>query len=125
MLTSDIAPSDSGLSVSPLGPRDAIFLLRPDGRIASWNPRAERLLGYSESEAMGRHVTWLYPMEQVQRGESERELRLATGSGCYEAKGWRLRKDHSSFRALMRIFAMRDAGGTTEGFLVITSPSTE
>jgi PAS domain S-box-containing protein len=100
----------------------AIFLLGPDGRIASWNRRAERMLGYSQSEAMGRHVTWLYPIDQVQRGESELDLRLADGSGLHEAEGWRMHKDYSSFRAVMRIFAMRDAGGSTEGFLVIAQP---
>ena len=125
MITPDVEPADLALPVSQPGPTAAIFLLHPDGRIASWNRRAERMLGYSESEAMGRHVTWLYPMEQVQRGESERALRLAAGSGCHEAEGWRLRKDHSSFRAAMRIFAMRDASGRAEGFLVITQPCTE
>jgi PAS domain S-box-containing protein len=122
MITPDVAPADLDLFVSEPGSPAAMFLLQPDGRIASWNQRAERMLGYSAWEAMGRHVTWLYPMEQVQRGESERALRMAIGSGCHEAEGRRLRKDHSSFPAVMRIFGMRDAGGRGEGFLVITQP---
>ncbi len=33
---------------------DAIIRLDDEGRVASWNPAAERMFGYAESEAMGR-----------------------------------------------------------------------
>ena len=32
----------------------AIFMLDPDGRVASWNRGAQQLYGYDESEALGR-----------------------------------------------------------------------
>ena len=32
---------------------DAIFSLTPEGRIATWNPGAERLFGYTGQEALG------------------------------------------------------------------------
>ena len=34
----------------------AIILVDPEGRVASWNVGAERILGYSESEAIGRSI---------------------------------------------------------------------
>ena len=30
-----------------------IFVLDPEGRVRSWNPGAERLLGYSDGEIIG------------------------------------------------------------------------
>jgi PAS domain S-box-containing protein len=35
---------------------DGIFVLAPDGRISSWNPAMERIVGYGEDEALGRFV---------------------------------------------------------------------
>ena len=34
--------------------QDAILMMDPDGRLAYWNPAAERILGYSNAEALGR-----------------------------------------------------------------------
>ena len=31
----------------------AIFVVAPDGRIASWNVGAQRIIGYTEAEAIG------------------------------------------------------------------------
>jgi PAS domain S-box-containing protein len=40
------------------GVRDyAIFMLDLDGKIVNWNKGAERLLGYSEAEAVGKHYS--------------------------------------------------------------------
>ncbi len=72
------APDDGGQldSVS--------FRLRPDGRIASWNEPAGEMLGYSAEEALGRHFAWFFPMDEVQRGESERVLRIAEENGFHQ-----------------------------------------
>jgi PAS domain S-box-containing protein len=41
---------------------DAIIMMDPDGSIAFWNPAAERIFGYTESEALGRRLhTLLVP----------------------------------------------------------------
>lgn len=42
------------------GSADAIFALGLDGMIESWNPGAERTLGYAAAEAVGRHVSDLF-----------------------------------------------------------------
>ena len=35
----------------------AIFMLDPEGRVASWNIGAQRIKGYSASEAIGRNFS--------------------------------------------------------------------
>ncbi len=39
----------------------AIFMLTPDGHVATWNPGAEQLKGYSAAEIIGQHFSRFYP----------------------------------------------------------------
>ena len=55
----------------------AIFFLDPAGRVAAWNAGAERILGYAEAEALGRHVSLFFTPEDVRAGVPEAELREA------------------------------------------------
>src|SRR4029077_10956668 len=43
----------------------AIFMLDPEGRIASWNASAERIKGYTAHEIVGEHFSIFYPPEDV------------------------------------------------------------
>ena len=43
----------------------AIFMLEPDGRIATWNAGAERAKGYKSSEIIGQHFSRFYQEEDV------------------------------------------------------------
>lgn len=38
-----------------------IYVCSPEGIILSWNPAGERILGYSQQDVLGRHVSLLYP----------------------------------------------------------------
>ena len=51
----------------------AIFLLDPQGNVASWNPGAERIKGYRAEEIIGRHFSVFYPSEDVDRGKPQSE----------------------------------------------------
>jgi PAS domain S-box-containing protein len=44
---------------------EAIISTAIDGRIITWNPAAERLFGYSEAEAVGRHITLIVPKKDL------------------------------------------------------------
>ena len=69
----------------------------PGDRITSWNPGAERLLGYAESEIVGKDYSLFFTPEDVQSGLPEREILLVEQSGWIEEEGWRVRKDGTRF----------------------------
>ncbi len=98
----------------------AIFMLDPEGRIASWNVGAERIKGYSASEVIGRHFSIFYPPEDVAAGKPQMLLRKAQEEGRVEDEGWRLRRDGSRFWGDVVITALFDDAGTLHGFAKVT-----
>jgi PAS domain S-box-containing protein len=98
----------------------AIFVLDPEGRVASWNTGARLLKGYFPHEIIGRHFSAFYTPEAIASGWPTQELKVATMQGRFEDEGWRLRKDGSRFWANVVITALRDDDGHLLGFSKIT-----
>jgi hypothetical protein len=108
------------------GVRDyAIFMLDPDGNVATWNEGAQHIKGYSASDIIGRHFSRFYPPDALARGLPAHELKTATIEGRFEDEGWRLRKDGSRFWANVVLTAIRDVHGQLLGFTKITRDLTE
>jgi PAS domain S-box-containing protein len=103
----------------------AIVLLDPAGRVASWNPGAERLLGYRAREIIGQHCSRFFTPHDIRRGKPEGALKLAMTDGRVEEEGWRVRKDDSRFQANVITTALRDEQGHVVGFAKITRDVTE
>jgi PAS domain S-box-containing protein len=103
----------------------AIFLLDPDGRVATWNVGAERLKGYKADEIIGKHFSLFYPEEARRREHPAEELRRAKAEGRYEEEGWRVRKDGTQFWANVVITALFDQEGRHIGFTKVTRDFTE
>ncbi len=103
----------------------AIFMLDPEGRVASWNPGAERIKGYKAEEIIGQHFSRFYPQEAIDRGWPAHELRVARQEGRIEDEGWRLRKDGTPFWANVVITALYDGAGNFRGFSKVTRDLTE
>ena len=103
----------------------AIFVLDVDGRIATWNPGAERLKGYREEEVIGRHFSIFYTADDIEARLPDRELEVATATGRFEDEGWRVRKDGSQFWANVVITALRDDDDRLVGFGKVTRDLTE
>ena len=103
------------------GARDyAMFVLDTEGRVATWNPGAERIKGYAAEEIIGRHFAQFYMQADIERGKPERELEVAERTGRHEDEGWRVRKDGSLFWANVVITALRGKDGRLIGFSKVT-----
>jgi PAS domain S-box-containing protein len=103
----------------------ALFMLDPDGRVASWNAGAQRLNGYSAPEIIGQHFSRFYPDVEVERGVPGEALRTAAAQERAEDEGWRLRKDGSQFWASVVINAVRNEQGELIGYTQIVRDVSE
>src|SRR6476661_3483811 len=61
----------------------AIFMLDPNGHVASWNKGAQRIKGYTADEIIGRHFSAFYGPEDVAAGKPQRELEIALEEGRF------------------------------------------
>lgn len=108
------------------GVRDyAIFMLDPDGRIASWNLGAQLNKGWIAEEIIGQHFSVFYPQEKRDAKWPEHELECALRDGRFEDAGWRVRKDGSRFWANVVITALFDGHGRHRGFAKVTRDMTD
>ena len=108
------------------GVRDyAIFMLDPDGTVATWNAGAEQILGYKTLEILGEHLSRFNPASKMQMELARHEIETATTEGRFEDEGWRVRKDGSHFWANAVITAIRDSDGRLMGFSKIIRDLTE
>ena len=103
----------------------AIFMLDRDGRVASWNAGAQRILGYGADEALGAELTRFFPDDAAARGKPRHELDTARSEGRFEEEGWRRRKDGSTFWANVVVTAVRDDNGELIGFAKVIRDLTE
>jgi len=103
----------------------SIFMLDPEGRIASWNRGAERITGYRAGEAIGHTLEQLYTPEDRAAGVPADLLARARESGRVADRGWRVAKDGRRFLAEIAITALRDPAGRIEGFVNFARDVTE
>jgi PAS domain S-box-containing protein len=103
----------------------AILMLDTAGRVTSWNPGAERIKGYRESEILGEHFSRFYTEEDRTAGKPEHGLEIARSQGRFEEQGWRVRKNGSLFWASVVITPIRDENGEILGYGKVTHDTTE
>ena len=103
----------------------AIYMLEPDGTIASWNPGARRFKGYEAGEIVGRNFSLFFTEEDRAAGLPQYALETAAREGRFEAEGIRVRKDGSRFWVNAVIDRILDEQGNLLGFAKITRDITE
>lgn len=103
---------------------DAIVSKNLDGIITSWNSGAERLFGYTASEAIGRPVTMLLPPDRVDE-EPGIIARIRRGERIEHYDTVRRRKDGSPIDISLTVSPIKDAGGTIIGASKIARDITE
>lgn len=85
----------------------AIFLVDAAGKIITWNNGAERLTGYSESDAIGKEYLSIVPLGPKDEPQADL-LNRAEVQGKAVIEGWRLHKSgvrYWSFGTLTALFA--------------------
>jgi PAS domain S-box-containing protein len=95
---------------------DAIVSTDLDGMVTSWNKGAERLIEYPAAEALGRHISFLFPPEErdfLEQGVIEPLRRM----GTHEVEVRMLKKSGAGFHAHMALSLLRDAEGRPAGMI--------
>lgn len=103
----------------------AIYMLDPDGLVASWNAGAQRIKGYRPEEIIGRSFATFYTEADRLNGEPQRALEIARTEGRFEKEAQRVRKDGSQFWAHVIIDAIHEPDGQLVGYAKITRDITE
>ncbi len=93
---------------------DAIIGRSLDGAITSWNAGAERMLGYTASEALGRQVSFLIPPGQRVRS-AELSEKILRGEAIAPHVTRRLTKDRRVIDVMSSISPLRDSDGNVVG----------
>jgi PAS domain S-box-containing protein len=108
---------------------DAIVLAGPDGKIALWNPGAERLFGFTEAETLGRSLDLIVPEKHRERHWTGYYEVMRTGRTHYGDQMLRvpaLRKDGSRLSIAFTVGLLKaPPDGQVEGIFAIMRDDTE
>jgi PAS domain S-box-containing protein len=95
---------------------DSVVSTDLDGNVTSWNRGAQRIFGYTAKEALGKHISFVYPEEEhdflqqqvikplKEKGEHEVEARLRRRSG-------------EDFFVHLSLSLLRDSEGSVTGMI--------
>jgi len=95
---------------------DSVVSTDLEGYVTSWNKGAERLFGYTEAEALGRHISFVYPKEEhafLENGVIAPLKRL----GQHKTEVRMRRKSGEDFHAELLLSMLRDANGEPVGMI--------
>src|SRR5919107_83023 len=103
----------------------AIFALDKEGHVASWNSAAQKIMGYTAEEIVGKHFGIFYRPDERRVGAPNRALELANQKGKHEIEGWRIRKNGTPFFITGSVSSNRDDAGNLIGFMNVLREATE
>ncbi len=103
---------------------DAIVGKNLDGIITAWNSGAERLFGYSSSEAMGQPISMLLPPDRANE-EADILARVRRGESLKHFETVRVRKDGTHIEVSATISPIKDRSGAIIGASKIARDITE
>jgi PAS domain S-box-containing protein len=103
----------------------AIFALDKEGHVTSWNSTAQKIIGYTPEEIIGKHFGIFYRPDERRAGSPTRALESAIQRGKHEVEGWRIRKNGTPFFITGSVSSSRDDAGNLIGFISIIRDATE
>lgn len=95
---------------------DSVVATDLDGVVTGWNKGAERLFGYSAAEAIGQHISFIYPPEEhdfLQR----QVIAPLKELGRHQTEARMQRKSEDCFHAHLSLSLVRDANGAAVGMI--------
>jgi two-component system sensor kinase FixL len=126
MQTSPFNPEDDGLILAAIieSSEDAIIAKNLEGIILSWNGGAERMYGYSASEAIGRPISFLIPSDlRHEFDELLKHIRTDQRVAHHETR--RLTKDGRQLDVSLTVSPIKDSAGQILGASTIARDITE
>jgi PAS domain S-box-containing protein len=103
---------------------DTIISKTLKGIITSWNPAAERMFGYAEAEAVGRHISLIIPPERLDE-EAFIIGQVTKGEKVDHFETVRLAKDGSRIAISLTVSPIRNGNGQVIGASKIARDITE
>ena len=103
----------------------AIFALDKEGHVTSWNSSAQKIIGYTPEEILGKHFGIFYRPDERRAGAPTRALECAIQKGKHEVEGWRIKKNGTLFFVTGSVSSYRDDSGNPTGFINILRDATE
>lgn len=103
----------------------AIFTTDTERRITGWNVGAERILGYTAEEALGRSADMIFTEEDRSARVPQQEAATALNEARAGDDRFHQRKDGSLFWASGALMVMHDAEGRNVGFVKILRDQTD
>jgi two-component system CheB/CheR fusion protein len=103
----------------------AIFSVDMERHVTSWNTGAERLLGYSEHEILGRSADVIFTEEDRAADAPGIEVRTALAAGRAADDRLHQRKDGSRFWASGALMPMHNGEGTVIGMVKVLRDQSE
>lgn len=70
----------------------AVFIVDSNGIVLSWNYGAEKVLGYTPAETIGKSYSLFYQAREPEKLNIEHEMSTAKSEGRFEDEGWRVKK---------------------------------
>ncbi len=93
---------------------DAIITKTLDGTITAWNPAAERLFGFTATEAIGKRIDIIVPPDR--HTETQETLdRIASGEAVERHETLRRRKDGQEVNIALSVFPIWSLAGEVVG----------
>ncbi|SFK28018.1 PAS domain S-box-containing protein [Sphingomonas sp. NFR04] len=95
----------------------AIYTTDPAGMLTSWNPGAEKLMGWTPAEALGMNSRLVFTAEDRAAQVPENEMRRALAEGRSINERWHLRKDGTRFWASGLLMPLLGGPQQVQGFV--------
>lgn len=103
---------------------DSVISTDLDGYVMSWNKGAERLFGYTAHEALGRHISFVYPVGRHEFLERE-VIRPLREKGSHQLNVVMRRSSGEDFSAHLSLSLLKDDQETITGMIGYSVDITE